>query len=198
MVNGHVCGTPFPVLTTYPIIRLFSSRSHYCRHHRSQLSDILRPYWTDLPFTVEERVRMYGPQVARYNMVDDIREADIVVLPMYWNYYFAHGRISDALELVENARVQGKPIVSWVGGDCGVRVPVDGVYVFRASGYRSRRQQLQYASPVFIRDPLNELGLRKLSVRPWRNRPLIGFCGLATDTLWRTAANVSTGSRIVN
>ena len=171
-------------------IRLFSQRSHYRPGDRGMLADILRPYWKDSPISAEERIAAYGVQTERFQLVDEPANADFCVLPMYWNFYYAQHRIRDAQNFVQTALSHGKPVISWVGGDFGVRVPSDAVYVFRASGYRSRRGSRQFASPVFIRDPAKEMPNNDLVFRSKPERPRIGFCGQAGDSFWKRTSKV--------
>lgn len=166
------------------MIRLFADRAHYDPAQRGFLADVLKPFWKDRPFSPEERRRMYGPQVEQYEIVDSLEIADICVLPMGWNYYYQTDRVEQALRYVDRGRAAGKPVATWTMDDYGVRVPADDVYVFRASGYRSRRLPKQFGLPVFIRDPLSGA---ELTVRSKGPRPVVGFCGQSTAPLFRTA-----------
>ena len=151
------------------------------------LTSMLRPFWKDFPFTAEERERVYGKQVRHYALVDSPEQADIAVLPMHWVYYYQTGTLAQAIGFVESVKKLGKPVITENGGDYSVPVPVDGVYLFQANCYQSRRRHLEYALPVFIRDLLQELGDNEIAIRPWQQIPVVGFCGQAHDPLWRKA-----------
>lgn len=159
-------------------MKLYSDIGHYDPAYRSELADLLKPYWNDI--SDEERRQTYGPQVDQYRMVEAIDDADLCVLPMSWNFYYRTGQLGRARDFVEHTRRHGKEVATWVTGDFGVTVPVEDVHIFRASGYRSRRAPLQHAVPVFIRDPVEEA--QALTVRAKAERPVIGFCGQASDT----------------
>lgn len=137
---------------------LYSDRSHYARRYRVELSDILRPYWKDAPFSDEQRRQMYGLSAEDFQMVDKVSGADLAVLPMTWNHYLHRGLLSQASRFIEHARQCGRPVLSYVSGDEGVAVPpeFDDVWVVRPSGFRSRRRKRQLAQPVFFEDPLKK------------------------------------------
>ncbi len=152
-------------------IRIYSDRSHYRREHRRELTDMLRPYWKDAPFSDEQRGQMYGLSAEDFSLVDKPEQAQLVVLPMSWNYYLRHSAMNQARDFVNLARRVGRPVLSCVSGDEGVKVPAefDDVYVVRASGCKSRCRKRQIAQPMFFDDPLKkypELSGSRLSAFP--------------------------------
>jgi hypothetical protein len=161
------------------LIRIFTDTAHYTPALRPYLADILRPLINQR--TLEQNRSVYGSVVDQYLLVDDISQADWAVLPFAWNYYHKSNLTPQALEFIVRARGAGKPVLTWVTGDFGARVPVSDVWVFGAAGYRSRAGEKRFGSPVFIRDPLIELGMgKKIVVRNKGARPRIGFCGYAS------------------
>jgi len=178
-------------------IRLFSDRSHYDRRDRGQLADILRPYWKDAPFSEEQRRQMYGLSAQDFQLVDNLAQADIAVLPMTWNYYLGRRELSRAVHFVGAARRAARPILSYVSGDEGATVPTgfDDVYVVRASGFQSRKRPRQMAHAVFFEDPLERYPDLESCDRPVgaENRPLIGFCGQASLNLMKVGVDVARG-----
>lgn len=167
------------------MLAVYADPSHYAPAHRGELADVLRPFWKAPPITDEERRAVYGPQVDRLTLVDEPDAADLWVLPMNWNFYYRTDQVDRAVTFVNRARAAGKGVVSWVTGDRGVPVPVEDVYVFRASGYASKRLESQYATPVVIRDPFMELGVETIRVRAKGAVPVVGFCGQAGDPFWK-------------
>jgi hypothetical protein len=165
-------------------LRIFSDRGHYSPAFRPMLADVLRPFWKECEVSTDERRRMYGAQVDRYQVVDSPADADLCVLPLAWNHYYRHGILKMAHEFISRARAHGTPVATWVTGDSGVRVPDRGVYVFRQSGYAARRLPNQHALPVFIRDPA-PAGVSTALIRIQGSRPVVGFCGQAADDLPR-------------
>src|SRR5207249_10002853 len=101
------------------------------------------------PFSDDERVRTYGPQVRLYTIVDSPELGDVGVLPMQWVYYYQTGTLSKAIAFVESVKSLRKPVITENGGDYSVPVPVDDLYLFQANCYKSRRRRLEYALPAF-------------------------------------------------
>jgi hypothetical protein len=173
-----------------PRLRIYADRSHYRIGERAYLASILRPFWKDCPFSDDERVRAYGPQVRLYTIVDSPELSDVGALPMQWVYYYQTGTLAKAIAFVESVKSLRKPVITENGGDYSVPVPLDDLYLFQANCYKSRRRRLEYALPSFIQDLLEEMGEDSISIRPWQKVPLVGFCGHAGDPLWRKVAKV--------
>jgi hypothetical protein len=178
-------------------VRVFSDRAHYNREQRAQLADILRPYWKDVAFSEQERQDMYGLSFEDFQVVDNLAQGDLAVLPMTWNHYLKHGVMSQARDFVNAARRVGRPILSYVSGDEGVTVPAefDDVYVVRVSGFRSEKRQRQVAQPVFFEDPLKRYPELESYDRPVgaEPRPMIGFCGQSSVNLMKLGVDVVRG-----
>ncbi len=161
------------------MIQIYTDTAHYTPALRPYLADILRPLINQR--TLEQNRSVYGSVVDQYLLVDDISQADWAVLPYGWNYYHKSRLIPQALEFVARAQDAGKPVLTWITGDFGARVPSSDVWVFGAAGYRNKAGEKRFGSPVFIRDPLIELGMGdKIVVRNKGARPRIGFCGYAS------------------
>jgi hypothetical protein len=169
------------------VLRIFSDRGHYAPAFRRMLADVLRPFWKECEISADERRRIYGVQVDRYQLVDSPADADLAVLPLAWNYYFRYDALKMAHEFISHAREYGTPVATWVTGDSGVRVPDREVFVFRPSGYASRRLPNQFALPIFIQDPA-PVGVSTGLTRTRGSRPVVGFCGQAADDLLRQGA----------
>ena len=156
-------------------MKLFTDSTHYSRERRPHLADILKPHFTQA--SPEDAEREYGPFTRQHPLCESIKESELCVLPMTWNYYYEAREMSRALEFIESARAAGRPVVSWNAGDFGVRVPVEDVYVIRACGYQSRRRPRHTVTPVFVPDPFTRLGLADTPLLPRSDKPRIGFCG---------------------
>jgi hypothetical protein len=178
-------------------IRLYSDRSHYQRGGRGELSDLLRPYWKDAPFSDDQRKQMYGLSAEDFCLVDCLADADLAVLPMTWNHYVRTGLVAHALDFVREARRAGRPVLSYVSGDQGITVPAgcEDVYVVRASGARSRKRDRQIAQPVFFDDPVVDYPDLERYGRPDEAVKIasVGFCGQASVNPLKLAADVFRG-----
>lgn len=167
-------------------IKLYSDHSHFGQALRRELADILRPFWKATPLTEVERQFTNS----HFQMVSKPEHADIIVLPLTWNHYLSSRTISQAQAVIEQARKHHKPVISYVSGDEGVRVPknYEDVYVVRPSGRRSRKTPLQIAEPLFFPDPRTEH--KEFSHYRKAEPPdlaTVGFCGQATVSYSRAA-----------
>lgn len=163
-----------------PPVRVYADRTHYVASGRAELCDILRPFWKDHPFSEEERLRTYGMGSNDLVLVPSVEDADLVVLPMSWNYYLRHRQVKLAMSLIENARCHSKRILAHTTGDSGVTLPFDDVYVLRHSGYRSRKRPREITQPVFFEDPISTwLSSSVPQPRSKADKPTVGFCGQA-------------------
>jgi hypothetical protein len=167
------------------IIRIYTDPTHYTRQYRPYLADLLRPFINQR--TTEQNRAIYGTVVDHYSLIPLPAEADWAVLPLAWNYYHHTRRISQAREFIARAREHGKPVLTWVSGDFGARIPVKDVWVFGAAGNKSRAGARRFGMPVFIRDPLPELGLTDITLHTKKKKPLIGFCGYASASPIKSA-----------
>jgi hypothetical protein len=107
--------------------------------------------------------------------------ADVAVLPAGWEHYArVPERVAAAEAYAERVREAGKPLVVFFVGDSTDAVPLLGAHVYRTSLLRSRRREREHVLPAFARDVAEELG-GPPPLRPWRERPVAGFCGYAPD-----------------
>lgn len=83
----------------------------------------------DIAFSDEEQCGIYGDWTARYQIVQDLSNADICVLPMSWNYYYQKNKINFALAFVNICKKQQKKILTWITGDYGV-TPLSKMFLF--------------------------------------------------------------------
>lgn len=158
---------------------------------RGEMAEILKPFWKTTPVPLEQWESMYGIRSGEYEVVEDISLAQVAVLPLCWNHYLQNRRVDEARRFIGVARGAGLPVLTYVMGDEGVRVPdgFDDVWVVRASGVGRDRRARQIAQPVFFSDPLIELGLGETALLEARSGkeprsrntvPSVGFCGQAS------------------
>jgi hypothetical protein len=165
------------------IIKVYSEPDHApSSDWRLNLVMIMKAHWGD--GTDWDRGTV-GYLCNWFQLVDDMRDADICVLPLAWNYYVKHGKIDRARDLAARALRAGKQIAVWSEGDHGARLPFGNALLFqydiwRSQRYDSARRIYQYARAPFTRDYLAEYSGGQLAIRDKRERPLIGFCGNAS------------------
>ncbi|MCC1484888.1 exostosin domain-containing protein [Winogradskyella immobilis] len=114
------------------------------------------------------------------SITENIDEADCVILPMSWNYYHTHNNIQEVLNYYKNLP-NNRPIVSFVFGDFGVKVPKTfSGYVFRSNGGKSKQSSNHKGLPVFIEDPILKYFPNQDAIpKATSNKATVGFCGQA-------------------
>lgn len=115
-----------------------------------------------------------------FQLCDNKEDAEVLILPMSWNYYYSNNTTKEVLDYLSK-NVYQKPIISFVFGDVGNKVPYEfkGV-VLRTSGDKSKLPIAHCGLPVFIPDPLrNQYQENDVFKRIYSSVPTVGFCGLA-------------------
>jgi hypothetical protein len=108
--------------------------------------------------------------------------AEGAVLPAGWEQYRAvPERRAEAIEYAERAHAAGVPLVVFFVSDSTEPLPLPGAHVFRTSLFRSRRGEREYVLPAFSVDVVRRELDGRLELRPWRPKPVVGFCGYAPD-----------------
>ena len=110
----------------------------------------------------------------------NLNEADCIILPMSWNYYLRQNKIEEVLKYYKSI-ANNLPVISFVFGDFGVKVPkAFKGYVFRSNGSKSKQSTNHKGLPVFIEDPiLKYFPNQDIISRSISNKAIVGFCGLA-------------------
>lgn len=166
------------------MINIYYPFSHYNKSSRGQLFPLLKPFIKSKHFTDKDRQEMYGISIQDYRFVEQLIRADVVVLPMAWNYYVATNQLDSANALIKAAAREQKIVWSWNAGDFGVKIPsYKNVKVFRMGGYISRAQQGHEGMPVFISDRLASYHLPNHFELDYTEKPIVGFCGQANVSL---------------
>lgn len=114
-------------------------------------------------------------------LCDNHEQADIIILPMSWNYYYKTKSLKQIDQYLDLDYFKQKPIYSLIVGDLGNKVPkrFKG-FVLRASGDKSKLSNKHLGIPIFIDDPLKKFfNTNDVLKRPYSSIPVIGFCGLA-------------------
>ena len=165
-------------------MKLFYPKEHYNSTYRGLLFPLLKAFIKNKAFTDVQRLELYGVSEKDYRFVDQLTDADVVILPMAWNYYVATNQLDYAHALIKAAAREQKIVWSWNAGDFGVKIPsYDHVKVFRMGGYVSRDQQGHEGMPVFISDRLSAYQLPDHFELDYTKKPIVGFCGQANGSL---------------
>lgn len=160
-------------------MRIFVDHSHYDPHYRKQLHTIPKAFWNTK--TEAERQRDYGQINDLFELVDSPEQSDLCLLPMAWNYYLEQRKEALAQAFAERARLAGKQVIVWSGGDFGVRVPFENAVLFQCTIQRSQRSQHEYAAPPVFADNAEIYG--EPVIQQKGSKPIVGFCGQVTTSL---------------
>jgi len=116
----------------------------------------------------------------RIQFCETLFEADLVILPMSWNYYYQQKLEKKLLSIIEDAAKQKAQVWSFTSGDYGVNIPYfSNLTVFRASGTKSKLPPTHIGLPSFIEDPVNFYFSDTWEFKQYSKKPLVGFCGMA-------------------
>ena len=127
---------------------------------------------------------------AHHQIVDDVEGADLVVLPTDWYWVRGpswasrpdRGLAGRLAALHERARSAGVPtLVHFTGDRSCDRVSLRGALVLREGAFDSRRGSGDLVLPAFTEDLVAEHLDGSPVLRALGDRPVVGFCGLASS-----------------
>ncbi len=121
-------------------------------------------------------------------LCDTADEADLIVIPMSWNYYYTTKRVTEVLNFLKAVERNDRSLYSFVTGDAGNRVPKDYKgYILRASGDRHKLSRQHLGLPIFVEDPLEKFyNSQAILKRSYTDKPVVGFCGQANPLGFET------------
>jgi hypothetical protein len=163
-------------------------KNSYNSNYRGQLFPLLKAFIKSPSFTDQERKAMYQISEKEVEFVDDLKEAEICILTMSWNYYLETHQYDLAVDYIHKANTAGKQVWTWMSGDFGVKLNLDANFiVFRNSGHRSQLPDFHKGMPVFISDPLQTYFNSTRFIEPvFYKKPVVSFCGQANASLKQT------------
>lgn len=117
-----------------------------------------------------------------YKLVDDVRDANLVLAPNDFSYYRYHSARFHRLSAI--ARDRGLPLVIMHHGDRPSTLDEPHVIALNTSIYRRqliRSRAKLWAMPAYTNDVLTEEVAGPLQTRPKNQLPIVGFCGWAQN-----------------
>ena len=154
------------------MVLIYTDKSHYVSESRRYLIDLLRP------FIPRNRFKEFEIDDSIISLTIDIKKCHFVVLPMAWNYYLVSNQKSKALDLIQLAKLSNKKIIICNRGDYFYLLPnYENIIGFMYSAFQSKSNNLTFALPVIIRDPLLSYNKDEITVRRFQETPTVGFCG---------------------
>jgi hypothetical protein len=151
----------------------------------------LYPFISD-NLTFDQKKDKYGDWINSIDIVDTVKKSDIAIPAHYVNYYYANDKYKTLLKFNHDAYSAHKLTVCWTNGDWGVTPKLRNFHLFRYGGYLSRNAGNQFCWPFFLsRDPLSTYYNGHLNIQERPEKPVIGFCGRASNDLFGVGNDVT-------
>jgi len=166
--------------------KLYYPKELLFENSRSSLFPLLKPFIKGQDYTDEKRISQYGVSEKIFCFVNDIQQAEFVIIPMTWNYYRKNHLFKKVSRFIKS--YSDKTIISYTSGDFGVKTPeYSNLFVLRENDYRSKLSENHIGIPVFIEDPQKKYySFSEVTPIIYSEKPIVGFCGQSNFTL-RTA-----------
>ncbi|TYB80155.1 hypothetical protein ES676_00360 [Bizionia saleffrena] len=149
------------------MLKLYTDSDYLTERFRRQVFPLL----FDLEFVPDPNLS------AIYNIVTDIEDCDVVVIPIDYSVFVSH---TDAFKrLTSLAERYQKPLWVYTGGDYGFSLDLPNAYVFRLGGFDSQLSPSTFIMPSFINDPYTTFLDTEFTPLVKTQRPRIGFVGHA-------------------
>jgi Exostosin family len=117
-----------------------------------------------------------------------LEEADVAVLAAAWELVRDDAAARErALQFIARAGAAGRKTIVFFNHDDDRPLELDGVTVFRTSLYRSRRRPYEFGLPAWSEDFLERYLDGTVPLREKSPRPVVGFCGAASEAAPRFA-----------
>ncbi len=161
--------------------KIFYPKELYDAGYRGHMFPLLKPFLKIKGYSDAERISLYGISSSDISFVEDPTLADVLILPMSWNYYVISGKRESALKFIDQFSHQGKKIFIYNAGDIGLKIPFfPNVLIFRLAVNKTSRKENEIIIPPFILDPLKTFyDSRQIFMRTYGDLPKVGFCGFA-------------------
>lgn len=119
-----------------------------------------------------------------YSIIESVEEADIIILPLEYNYICGlEPKIkSKYLELSKRNNI---PLWIYSGGDFGFSFKDKEIYNFRLGGFHSKLNANTFIMPSFIVDPYEYVLKTEFSILKKEPLPSLGFVGHSDDSFFK-------------
>lgn len=185
-------------------LKIFSDKSYLFGDERYVV--LLYPFWGLISETQGSKDVGRFDDYSRagldyFAMTSSIADANAVVLPFEWRPDSSR-HIKLALELANDARNQGIPLIVFFNNDSDEDIPIENSVIFRTSFYRSSRKPNEFAFPAWSVDFLHRYMGGTLQVRKRVTVPVVGYCGYVDyeyenpESVLRQAARLLTGRKM--
>jgi hypothetical protein len=173
---------------TRKVVNIFCPEELIDWSHRSEVFELVRS---------KERLSRKDTPVdhtiqSAINWTEDVKSADLIILPMSWNYHYNEKNANKAWSFLEEVKLLNTPIWSATTGDHGISLQRhEKLRIYRVSGYRSRIKTYERILPPFFTDPIithsDYLESSKTKIRKPNSPITVGFCGNAPKDLYHVS-----------
>lgn len=151
------------------MLRLYTDTAYLTPEYRKYIFPLL----LDLHYLEQSELNDY------FEIVNDIERSDVAVFPINITHLYLLRRKAELVNFIDKARTNHKIIWVFSGGDIGLTLPFEDIFVFRLGGFNSKMGKNTMIFPSFISDPL-EIALKTdFLALPKTEIPEIGFVGHA-------------------
>lgn len=152
----------------------------------------LYPFFRD--FTAEEKIQKYGEWILKVSIVNTAADCDVIVLPYKIDYYYTSHKNAFLKEIDNISVTNNKLIICATKGDFEITPGFKNFHVYRYGGRLSKNKGRSFVYPVFLGDPLPEYFNNNLTFHTTKTaKPVIGFCGQASDSLVKWVKDIGSG-----
>ncbi len=150
---------------------------------KRQLFILTRPFFSNNEWknNVDEKEK-YGLKNDAFQLVENIEQARIVLLPFSINSYFLENKVQELENLNSLCQKYSIKVYGNIVDDFGIAFPdFSNIIYFRASGFKSQLSKHNKGFPVILSDHF-QLRYKQETIIPRckSDLPTIGFCGHAT------------------
>lgn len=153
------------------MLKLYTDQSLLTEQHRGYIFPLL----LDVFYKKCEIMMEY------FKLVESMEQADVLVLPLDYNYFIKHSN-SNISEYLIFANKNQKPFWVYTAGDFGFSLNHQNTYVFRSGGFHSKLNSRTFIIPSFVGDPYKLNGIYGFTILPKDEKPKIGFVGHANSS----------------
>jgi hypothetical protein len=126
----------------------------------------------------ESDFRFYEPY---FNPTSTINSAECAFLPMTLNYYIAQRKLNFVNDLCSFASSNGLKTYIWIDGDYDVNLEFENAVFLKNASYHSLYHQNEIIRNGDLKtDLLNSFCSGQVQLRSKQEKPIVGFCGLAS------------------
>lgn len=164
-------------------MKVFIPHNNCIVKDKRRLFILTRPFYKNSKWTNDsEEKQKYGLKNDDFQFVENIEQAEIVLLPFSINFYFSENKGHELESLNSLCQKYSIKTYGTVFHDFGIAFPdFSNIIYLRASGFKSQLSKQNKGFPVILSDHFQLLYKQETIVPRVRNElPSIGFCGHAT------------------